>query len=225
MPPLARYRWVMVEELRVWAISIHQVRQCFAAPEELADRLYAVTESAWPCEKLRPVRGLLAKLGPLTRQAPAAPVIRPDVPNRVDAENMMASRFIASERLGACWVLLRTWLDELAADHTSLPLPRAGIDGVEFDLARSGVPTHVSIRHLWQRGLDVPLRPVGAMSVGYMDNATAGVLVERWQAAMADLEETTLAFATPFLQFMEVFGRPEHPEYDPLDLVAWWTCR
>ena len=220
---MARYRWVMVEELRLWAISVNQVRQCFAAPEELADRLYAVTESQWPSVRLRPGRGLLAKLGPLTRLAPGAPVIRPDAPNRVDAENMMASRFIASDRLEACWMLLRAWLDELSADRTNLPLPRADIDGIEFDLARAGVPTHLSIRHLWQHGLDLPLRPIGAMSFGYMDHATVEVLVERWQAELSELEEATLEFATPFLRFMEAFA--DRPEPDQLDLVAWWTCR
>ena len=212
----------MVEELRLWAISIHQVRQCFAAPEELADRLYGITEALWPTEKRPSVRGLLSRLGPLTRHPGDAPIIRPDVPNRVDAENMMASRFIGPERLGACWLLLRAWLDDLSAARTVVPLPRAAIDDIEFDLARAGVPTHVSIRHLWHHGLDLPLRALGPISVGYMDHNTVAVLVEQWQQALDELEEPTRAFADPFLEFMSVFAtQPEAP----LDLVAWWTSR
>jgi len=210
----------MVDELRLWAISIHLVRQCFAAPADLAAILENVTDSLAPASTPAPSRGLLSKLGPLTRRPPDAPVIRHDVPNRVDAATMMTSRFIASDRLPASWILLRAWLDRLAAAGTVIPLPRDTIDATEFDLACAGVPSHVSIRHLWHNSLDIPLRPVGNMSVGYMDHATANSLVGSWTAALPELHPPTLEFTAPFLQFATVFTNPDTA---PLDLVAWWT--
>jgi len=212
----------MVEELRLWAINVDEFRQCFAAPPALAQILFQITDS------LAPTGGphsptLLSKLGPLLRRPPTAPVIRPLVPNRVDAEAMMTSRFIASDRLAACWILAQVWLDHLSAARTTLPLARSQIDELEFDLVRVGVPTELSIRQLWRRGVDIPLRPSDDMSVGYTPYATVLEMAVEWEQALPALEQATVEFATPMVDFLS--GFPQYAEGSSLDLVALWTSR
>ena len=214
----------MVEELRLWAVNIEVFRQCFAPPGDMADSLFQICDQFTPADTRARSKNLLSKLGPLLRHPPTAPLIRPGVPNRHDAESMMTSRFIDSDRLSACWVLAQAWLDHLAVSHATIPLPSARIDEMEFDLVRAGVPTQVSIRHLWRLSIDIPLRALDGMSVGYMDHPTVLHLIEQWTMALPDLEESTRQFATPLLAFTTPF--PEHPQdQPPPDLIALWTIR
>jgi len=221
----------MAEELRLWAISVDEFRQCFAAPPLLADRLRHIAQSIAGVAASPAPHGLLNKLGPLMRRPTDAPVIRPDQPNLNDAEALMTGRYIASDRLAASWVLVRAWLDALAIAHTIIPLAQSTIDRLEFDLARAGVSTQISIRHLWGRSLDIPLRSTGDMCVGYMDHAGTTRLAEAWAAAVPELEPGTAQLATALLEFFARFpalaeasagGDQGSP---PPDLIAWWTGR
>jgi len=203
----------------LWAINVDEFRQCFAAPPALAQTLMGITDSLTPDQPQS--HTLLSKLGPLLRRPPTAPVIRPMVPNRMDAEAMMTSRFIASNRLGACWVLAQAWLDHLSAARTSLPLARSQFDELEFDLVRVGVPTELSIRQLWRRGVDIPLRPTDDMSIGYTPYGTVLDMSVQWSHALSQLEEKTVDFATPVVAFLT--GFPQYAEGSSLDLIALWT--
>ena len=207
----------------MWAINVDQFRQCFAAPEALAQTLGQITDSFAPADKPRPT-SLISKLGPLLRRPPTAPLIRPMVPNRGDAQAMMTSRFIASDRLGACWILAQAWLDNLARAHTTIPLSHARIDELEFDLVRAGVPTELSIRQLWRRSVDIPLRPSDEMSIGYTPYDTVLEMCAQWTRALPDLEETTVEFATPMVAFLTTFPQYAAGGQGP-DLIALWTSR
>ena len=219
----------MDEELRLWAINVDLFRQCFAAPPELADTLREVSASATPAVLKKRVGWLLSVLGPLTRNPLNAPVIRPGIPNNVDAEAMMTSRYISSDRLSACWVLARSWLDHFATAQIVLPLASAQFEELEFDLVRAGVSTQLSIRRLWRHSIDVSLRATDAMTIGYMDHMTVLRLVDEWTNALPELEEGTIEFARPLLDFAK-----DYPQYaeeasaagtPPPDLIAWWTSR
>ena len=218
----------MAEELRLWAINVDEFRECFAAPPELAGRLRHVLECMTPDDGARK-GGLLSKLGPLLRRPIDAPVIRPDVPNRVDGESMLIGRHVDADRLSACWMVVRGWLDELALAHTTIELPRSKIDTLEFDLVRAEVTTQVSIRRLWGRPLDIPLRSTDHMSIGYMDSTTVADLVEQWTTALPELEEETVQVATPLLEFLskypELTATATSESRQPPDLIAWWTAR
>jgi len=210
----------MADELRLWLIGADAVRDFFAAPPELAERLREITATVVPAS--RRSEGWRSKIGPLMRHSGPG-VIQPGVPNLVDGEAMMTGRFVAADRLGVSWIILRAWLDALAAAHTTIPLPADKLDSLEFDLVRAEVPTRVSIRHLWGRGLDMPLRPDGNMSFGYMDAASLTQLVDTWTTALPDLEADTVTFATPLLEFLAGFTGTEEPP--AAGMVAWWTAR
>jgi len=217
----------MAEELRLWATNVDEFRQCFAAPPELAQTLREITDSFQPADTHPRSRNLLSMLGPLLRRPPTAPVVRPLVPNHMDAESMMTSRYIASDRLSACWILAQAWLDHLSAAHTIIPLPRTAIDELEFDLVRVGIPTELSIRHLWRRGVDIPLRPSDEISVGYTPYDTVLEISATWNQALPDLEESTVEFATPVVEFLASFSQYADPQYAAPrpDLIAVWTSR
>lgn len=216
----------MAEELRLWAITVDTFRQCFAAPPDLADTLRRITGSLTAPQTRSHSHTLLSKIGPLMRRPDDAPVIKPGIPNVHDAESIMTSRFIATDRLGACWVLARVWLDELADMHRVVPLARSEIDELEFDLARVGVPTEYSIRQLWRRGIDIPLRPADDMCIGYTPHSVLPNLIQQWEGALSFLGEDTVRFVTPVLEFVSGFpqytGQSSPP---PRDLIAWWTSR
>ena len=211
----------MEEELRLWAIDVDEFRQCFAAPPALAETLMSITDALTPDQPQS--HTLLSKLGPLLRRPPTAPHIRPLVPTRLDAEAMMTSRFIASDRLGACWVLAQIWLDHLSSARTTIPLPRSHIDELEFDLVRVGVPTELSIRQLWRRGVDIPLRPTDDMSIGYTPYATVLDMTAQWSQALPSLEQASIDFATPIVSFLT--GFPQYDEGSSIDLIAVWAHR
>ncbi|MDR0489485.1 MAG: hypothetical protein LBG99_08875 [Propionibacteriaceae bacterium] len=219
----------MDKELRLWAINVDLFRKCFAAPPELAQTLREVTNTVTPAVPKKRVGGLLSVLGPLMRTPLNAPVIRPGIPNNVDAEAMMTSRYIAADRLSACWTLARSWLDHLALAQISLPLPVSQLEELEFDLVRAGVSTQLSIRRLWLHSIDIPLRPIDPMTIGFMDHATVLRLVDEWTNALPEFEEGTVEFATQVLEFAKAY--PQYADQasttgsPPPDLIAWWTAR
>ena len=212
----------MVEELRLWAINVDEFRQCFAAPPALAQTLIGITDSLIPADTSGS-HTLLSKLGPLLRRPIDAPIIRPMVPTRVDAEAMMTSRYIAADRLGACWVLARSWLDHLSSARTTLPLAQANINELEFDLVRVGVPTELSIRQLWRRTVGISLRPTDDMSIGYTPYTAVVEMAAQWEKALPELEASSIDFATGMVAFLS--GFPQYAEGASLDLIAWWTAR
>ena len=214
----------MEEELRLWAINVDVFRQCFAAPPELEETLREITNSLTPPAPNQRSGGLLSILGPLMRKPLDGGVIRPGIPNNQDGEAMMTSRYIASDRLSACWLLAEAWLDFLCLARTRIPLTKSTIDELEFDLVRVEIPTQLSIRHLWRHGIDISLRASDEMTIGYMEHATVLRLVDEWTRALPELEEPTREFATVLLEFAGKFAEYETPGPPP-DLIAWWTAR
>ena len=68
--------------LRLHAIAIDEVREIFGAPESTATALRAIAADRFPTTPST-TPGLLAKLGPVFRRAPDAPVLRPGVPRSI----------------------------------------------------------------------------------------------------------------------------------------------
>jgi hypothetical protein len=202
----------MTAQVRLWAISADLVRQCFAAPPDLAARLYRVTAKAVrPLANLWP--GWPTRVGPLMRPRPPTGLIRPGVPNRHDARAMMTGRYIGADRLDACWALLRAWLDDLASARAVVELPRAGLDTLELDLVRHGVPPQCAAGQLWRRPLGIPLRVGPAMSVGVLPGSQIGDLIDHWQAALPQLAPASAGFVRAVL--------PIATQAQGLDLVSW----
>lgn len=188
--------------LRLFAISIDAVRDIFGADPVLAERLRGVAAARFaPPSRPRP-KGLLA-------------LLRRDIETEVDAskplkgdvEALLAGGYIPPERTRQCWLVLLVWLEELAATHADLVVE--DLEPVEFDLARAGLHSDHSLRHLAARQLGTMLRPLPGQTVGYAKHQQA----EDTLAALTMLRETADA------EFDEVIACTE-PAVQVLTAVA-----
>ncbi|MDR1450380.1 MAG: hypothetical protein LBI84_09330 [Propionibacteriaceae bacterium] len=209
--------------LRLWAVPVATVQQIPGAPPELAARLRQVAADHAPVRAGRP-RALIDKLGPLLRRPSYAPVIDPAALSLPDADAIVAGRFIPPERLDAAWRLFEFWLDDLSAARLSRPASAAEVEQADFDLARAGVPSPGDLRHLWQRGFALPLRPPPGLAIGYLEAARVQAAAAVWQDRLdgfdlggsAGLVQAVLGFLARWPEWTAAA-----PGF-PLDLVARW---
>lgn len=158
-------------ELRLYAVGIDEVRDIFGADAALADRLMAAAKVRWFDNIPEPRRGILDKIGPLTKKAllPATP----DMPTRADAEALLAGRYVAPERTLPAWRLLEGWVSVLAHDTLRLPMSAPDLDQLDFDLVAAGMPAELAIERAFRHETRVPLRPLPGMRIGYAKHAQA----------------------------------------------------
>lgn len=155
-----------MRELRLFAISINDVRDIFGAHPALAARLrqLAATEFGPPAKP----RSLLDRVGPLLSRNRSVEV-DPRQPLAGDVDALLSGGHIHYERLHQSWDLMLLWLGALATRALSLTV--ADLDRLEFDLARAGLPSDFSLRQLAERELGIALRPLPGQLVGYSKHA------------------------------------------------------
>ncbi len=210
----ARYGWGMLE-LRLFAISINGVRDIFGADAELAARLRGVAAGSFAPP--RPERSLLDRIGPLFSR-PRTTEVDPRNPLPRDVDAVLSGGHIPEDRLAQCWRLLLVWLEDLAARDLTITID--GLDAVEFDLARAGLPSDYSLRQLAERELGTALRPLSGQVVGYSKHLH---VVETWRQLRRVRQEErpefarTMAAVDPLLELLgAIAARPD----DILDLVV-----
>ncbi|MDR0848654.1 MAG: hypothetical protein LBN10_06375 [Propionibacteriaceae bacterium] len=215
----------MSTQLRLWALSAGEVRQFFLGIPEEMDRLRDVAAPLIPSTPVS--RGLLSKIGPLTRKNPPMPVITPGVPNRMDVEALLSGRFTATDRLSASWAILCAWLDASALAHADIGLTPAELETLDFDLGRAGIPYDVGIRRLWGRSLDIPLRPCDSHAAGYLPYRLVATLNQTWAENAEELEESSRPFVTSVMAFTQHFSQyadqAASDGREAPDLIAWWS--
>lgn len=176
------YRGCM-QRLVVYAISIDDVRDIFRAPPELAEGLRTVAEERFAPP--RPPRRTW--FAPLMRRDPATEV-DPSLPLRTDVDALLAGAYIPPERAAQSWQILSAWLEEMAAEHRSLPWDAEAFDRIEWDLARCGLNSDYSLRSLADRQLSVPLRPLPEQVVGYAKRVHAIEALDEYRRVLANPE-------------------------------------
>jgi hypothetical protein len=189
----------MTGQLCLWAVATDTVRQVFAPPPELAERLRGVMAARFAVAVPKP-----PLLGPLRRLRQPLPVT-PDHPSWLDAEAMLAGHFVTPDRLPAAWNLLAAWLDDLAAAAVAVPLSAADAERADYDLARAGVAPAQGLSALWRRRLDLPLTPLPGRATGATAAAEAQAIAQAWsdhwdgiegsQAVLGPVHEFLLAHA------------------------------
>lgn len=204
-----------MHRLRLFAININDVRDIFGAAPPLAARLR--DRAAQEFAPNRPERSLLARIGPLFSRARATEVDA-QRPLSSDVEAMLCGGHIPLERLSQCWQLLLLWLGDLA--HESLDIELNGLEAIEFDLARAGLPSTSSLRSLTSRELGIALRPLPEQVVGYSKHGhvvEVSAEMRRVHDDSAEQFSATMASIEPLLSLVE--GIAQRPEQD-LDLVV-----
>lgn len=193
-------------DIRLWAVSISDVRGLFHATGEAAERLRADVAFR-VVEPHR--RGLFSGLGPMLKRDPAAPVLAPDSPLPSDVDAILHGHFVGPDRLPYSWRILTHWLDGLSASRLSLSLDHVTSQALDFDLARAGVASHYALRTLWARDAALPLRPLPGSEVGYQRYAVATELCEAWRASIGTLEgsEETVTKVVGWLDQLPTWAR------------------
>ncbi|MCC2592023.1 hypothetical protein LKO27_01075 [Tessaracoccus sp. OS52] len=184
--------------LRLFAISIDAVRDIFGADPVLAERLRAAARARFaPPARPRP-KGLLA----LFRRDPDSEVDA-SRPISGDVEALLAGGYIPPDRTHQCWQVLIAWLEELSAAHSDLVVD--DLDPLEFDLARAGLHSDHSLRHLAARQLGTMLRPLPGQTVGYAKHAHAVETLEALAALAQSAEpefEPVIARTGPVVEVL-----------------------
>ena len=206
---------VLVGELRLYAIGLEEVRGMLGAPPPVAEHLRGVAQRAFAPPVAAGRSGLLGKLGPIFRKVPATPVISPTQPEPQDVEALLAGAYIPPERMGATWRLLETLVQATAWGSTRMRLTEAGLNDLDFALARGGVA-----------GLN--LIPVTGMTVGWHSYEKALAMNQAYRSAMpqvkTDEQREMITGLTlwldgfvPWAQVAASLGRPVP------DLIGFWA--
>ncbi len=204
-----------MHRLRLFAISIDDVRDIFGADPPLAAHLRALAAQRFaPARTERP---LLARIGPLFSRDRGTEVDQ-RTPLSRDVDAMLSGGHIAPDRLPQCWQLLLLWLDDLAARRLDLTLD--GLESVEFDLARAGLGSTFSLRSLASRELGISLHPLPGQIAGYSKHGHVVEVSRRLRRVQDDATEefaATMRTISPLLVLLE--GIAQRPE-QALDLVV-----
>lgn len=204
-----------MHRLRLFAISINDVRDIFGADPALAAHLRDMSAQQFVPE--RPEKSLLSRIGPLFSRQRTMEVDQRS-PLSGDVESMLSGGHIPLDRLPQCWRLLLLWLDGLAAQRLTMTLN--GLENIEFELARAGLPSTFSLRSLATRDLGTPLRPLPEQVVGYSKHShvvETGRQLRRVHDDAAPEFRATMMSIEPLLGLVE--GIAQRPE-QALDLVV-----
>ncbi len=192
--------------MRLFGIRIDDVRDIFGAPPEVAEALTRVFTEHHPAPVMKRRWGLFRR-NPDLEVDPARPMMR-------DATTLLEGGFVPQERLGPCWDVLLLWLEHLAGPTSRIEYRR--LDSVEFDLARRGLPSTLSVTRLGKRPLGIPLMPLPDMQAGYSHRTHAAATREALgEIDPETLDEATREVVTPLLGFLR--GLPDEKDVVVVD--------
>jgi hypothetical protein len=215
-------------ELRMHALSIHEVRDMFGADAELAARLRAIASDTFrvPAAEQRP-RGLLGKLGPVFRSNPG-PVVPDGTPLPSDWETLIRGHYVSPDRLDVSWKVVDAWVDALDWHTWHADLDSRQLDDLDFALTKAGLPSQFGLRKLMADDPQLPLRPANGMRIGYTKLGHVIATGTELGAVLDRVEgEQNIAGAHSLHAFLSLFpglaeqaeaaGRPR-----PDLFLVWW---
>jgi hypothetical protein len=206
--------------LQLWAIGIDEVRGIFSAEPENADRLRTAATQRFGASAI-PQPGLLGKLGPLLRgnHDPAAP--RPGAPSPQDIEDLLAGHFVPPDRLVPAWNLLEFWIEHLALSSARWQLSEAGLNELDFALAKAQVPSWYGLSDLFKANLGISLTRCAGLADGFVRGEHARAMATAWASGLAELDPSQQELAGAIIEFLSGFTEwaseartAGHPEPD-----------
>jgi hypothetical protein len=216
-------------ELRLYAIGIEEVRGMFGAPPQERERLRAVaTQLLAPAQSPAHKGGLIAKLGPIFKRPPAAPVISPTQPVPQDVDALLAGAYVPPDRTGATWRVLETLVQGTAWGSTLVTLTPESLDDLDFALARGGVTSAVGLRHLLNSSPSLNLIPVHGLTVGWHPHDKALAMAGAYRAAMPQVktraQQEMVAALVGWLDGFVPWAQVANSQHRPFpDLVGFWA--
>ncbi len=190
--------------LRLYAIAIDEVREIFGAPESTATALRAIAAHRFPATPAT-APGLLAKLGPVFRKAPDAPVLRPGVPSGSDVDTLLAGRYVPPHRLSASWALFEAFVEAMAWGSTSQSISESALNEFDFDLSRAAVASRYGLRQLLRADLGISMLPPPGLAAGFAHADHVTAMAAAWREGLPRLEPTNQPIATSLLGWFGQF--------------------
>lgn len=197
------------------AISIDDVRDMFGADPALAERLREIAARRF-AETPPPKRRWF---GPVIKQDPAFRVDAA-LPSSADLEAVLSGGYVSPDRMPQAWRLVIAWLEELSAASERIAWDPAQMDTIEFDLARAGLNSDYSLRHLAERDLGISIRALPGHFAGYAKHVQAAETFEALKSIRTapELGDGARALLDPLLRVLGVAAS------DPgLDVVVLTT--
>ncbi|WP_257478152.1 DUF7691 family protein [Acidipropionibacterium jensenii] len=192
-------------ELRLHAISIDEVRDVFGADEAQADKLRGWAQEYFSVPDAPRHKGLWSKLRPVTRTDKTAPILPVNWPTPNDVDDLLAGRYVSPDRLTRCWRVLDLWLHKLSWGTHSMLLDAAQADSFEFDLARAGLPSELSLRRLFGGDPQIPLRATPGMRTGYSRAAHVSATAQALASIIDQVVEPTRGLVEQLVDFLTRF--------------------
>lgn len=136
-------------------------------------------------------RSLLGKLGPFSRRAFGAPLVRHGIPTGRDLDDVAHGRDVAPDRLSAAWALVDLWLGETCWGSLRITTTDAGSDALDFSLALAGVPARFGLRQLFNDAVAIPLKRQPGQAMGYVSGSHATAMASAWARALPRVDTGT----------------------------------
>ena len=216
-------------ELRLYAISLDEVRGMFGAHPQEQERLRRVASTALTPPR-DPARhgGLIGKLGPILRRPPGAVVISPTQPVPQDVDVLLSGGYVPPDRTGATWRLLEILVQGTAWSSTLMSLSPESLDELDFALARGGVHAAVGLRHLLTSPTSISLVPVHGLTVGWHPYEKALAMAEAYRAALPEIktqqQQEMVAALVGWLDGFTSWSQVAAEQGRPVpDLVGFWA--
>lgn len=216
-------------ELRLHAISIHDVRDMFGADPGLAAQLRGIASNTFvvPATEQQRKPSMIQRIGPMFRKDPLAVVVGPDHPIPSDWEALIAGRFVDPSRLVASWKVVDAWVDERDLGTTTFSLTRPQAEAFDFALTKAGLHSQYSLAALMANEVALPLRPVHGMRIGYAKNSHVLATAIALRGIIGAVDEDWRGGAEHLLSFLDAFATwtPQAQQADRMlpDLyVTWW---
>lgn len=208
------------------AIGIDELRDAFSGTDAAVARMRAIALAVWPPEDPPARRGLLDKLGPFSRRAVGAPVVRPGVPTGRDVDDVASGRDVPPGRRSAAWALVDAFVDATAWGVLRLDAEDRTIDALDFALASAGLPSHFGLRQLFNAATALPIKRLPGMAGGYVRGDRAEAMASAWAEALPGIDPAAAPLAGRVTAWLAGFPRwaadADQTGRPAPDLVVWY---
>lgn len=210
------------------AVAIDDVRDAFSGTDEAVERLTTLARDAWPpAPALSPREGgLLSKLGPFTRRAVGAPVVRPGVPTARDLDDVAHGRDVPAERREAAWALVELAVGAAEYGRLAFDADDRTVDELDFALAAAGLASRFGLRQLFKGDTALPVKLLPGMADGYVRGSQAEAMASAWVATLPEVSGECAPLAQRVTTWLTQFPGWRHEANEAgrraPDLVAWY---
>ncbi|MGL5406641.1 MAG: hypothetical protein ACRDAX_07670 [Propionibacteriaceae bacterium] len=186
-------------DIRFHYVTEQQLAELSRPGSSQADEFRALAERRWLSRAARPQRGMLDRLGPLTKN-PLLPQTDSGIPAPHDVAELLAGNDLEPARRLAGWRLTDTWLASLASSSARITPSQQEWNGLHSELLAAKTPIAATPKVLLTKEpLPLSLSMLPAMSAGYTNYCDAYQCAQIVATAIPQLTTPHLKLAKELL--------------------------